>query len=494
MVPNDTIAAVATAPGEGGVGIIRISGPDALAIGGRIFTSANKAVEEYEANRFFYGRFSRSAGKGSKAAATLEAHTPAPPAPPDTPELHSTATIDDGFLVYMKAPASYTGEDVVELFCHGGTLVTRKLLGAVLDAGARLAGPGEFTKRAFLSGRLDLSQAEAVADLISARSDAALASARARLDGALSKKVREVKERLLGLVVRIEAELDFEEDEIDELPDRMLGEGFHKARVALLKLLKTFELGRVINEGVRVLILGRRNVGKSSLLNILLREERAIVTPVAGTTRDLIEESVIIRGLQLRLMDTAGIGETRDRVEAKGVELAKEKIEQAELILLVIDASSGDFSDDVELMGTTGDKKIIVVANKIDLIKEGNLMEKAVTETFGGRPVAFISALKGEGIEGLEDAIQEVVVGPPKGAGSLEAAAGEYVVSIRHKEALSAALEGLTRAQKSLEKGAAREFIAADMRFSLDRLGEITGETTTDDILDRIFSEFCIGK
>jgi tRNA modification GTPase len=396
----------------------------------------------------------------------------------------------------MKGPRSYTGEDVVELHCHGGPLILRKVLGVVFRTGVRVAEPGEFTKRAFLNGRLDLAQADAVIDLIRARTDGALTSARGRIEGRLSRRVGEIKEVLLGLLTRIEAELDFpEEEDVDGLPAEALLAGLFKAEGALKRLVSTYDQGRALREGVKVLILGRPNVGKSSLLNILLKEERAIVAELPGTTRDLIEEVVIIKGLPIRLMDTAGLGQTQDPVEAKGVSIAKGRVGLAKLILFVVDSSMGDFKEDRGLLEAASGKKVLVVANKVDLV-DGKRCDE-IKKRFGGYRVVFISALKEEGIEGLEGAVYEEAVGRPYGGVRgvpVEADPGEYVASAWQKEALVKALEGMNRVRRAVHGRLTRDLIATDLRWTVDRLGEITGETTTEDILERIFSEFCIGK
>ncbi|MFQ5442717.1 MAG: tRNA uridine-5-carboxymethylaminomethyl(34) synthesis GTPase MnmE [Thermodesulfobacteriota bacterium] len=488
----DTIAAVATPAGEGGIGIIRISGPDALQAGRKIFSPAALNKDGGHKERYlYYGRFA---------------------------DPRDASLIDDGFLVHMKGPASYTGEDVVELHLHGGALVLKKAMGALLRAGLRAAEPGEFTRRAFLNDRLDLAQAEAVIDVIRAGTGAALASARARLDGALSKRVNEIKSTVADLVARIEAVLDFPEDVFPEEegaeagpsgpagpagPDKKILEEMEGSSAAIKKLINTFDEGRALREGVRVLILGRPNVGKSSLLNILLREERAIVAPMPGTTRDVIEEAVNIKGVTARLMDTAGLRETADFVESIGVKAAREKIKGAGLILFVIDASEEDYSADIKLLAGTEGKKVIIVVNKIDLV--GEEKQSALKERFKGQRVEFISAImekekekereKEEGIEGLEEAIFEEALGRSPAPGGLsEADRWEMITSVRHKNCLEEAVDAIERARRAVFEGLEAEFVAADLRAALKSLGEITGEVTTEEILDRIFSEFCIGK
>lgn len=464
---NDTIAAVATAPGVGGVAVVRLSGDDAL----RIARSVFKIKGECEPRRLYYGYIERGKER-----------------------------IDDGFMLYMRGPRSFTGEDVVEFHCHGGLLIVEKLLTALYASGARAADAGEFTRRAFLNGKLDLARAEAVSDLIEASTENALISARGRLDGRLSARITQIKDVVLDTVAHLEAELDFDEDEVDALPDKSLLEAVHNAEAEIEGLLATYDEGRLIRDGIRVLILGRPNVGKSSLLNLLLREERAIVTPHAGTTRDLIEESINIRGLRVRLMDTAGLRDTVDEIEAIGVERAKERITDAGLILFVIDASSEeDFLYDKGLLEGFGDKKAIVIVNKVELAGEARL--EAIGRNFEGSPLVYISAKSGDGLDELEKAVYEVAsgrilaTGPESSLGSsLNSSLGEMIVSARHKGALEASLAALTRVVGCINDGLTRDIIAGEMRLSLDRLGEITGETTTDDILDKIFDGFCIGK
>lgn len=463
MNETETIAAISTPWGEGGIGVIRISGRDALKVALRVFhpKAGTKELKE----RYLYRGLMKEADGG--------------------------AVIDNGFFALMKGPRSYTGEDVVEFHCHGGPLVLKRVLEEVIRSGARLASPGEFTRQAFLNGKLDLTQAEAVIDVIRAQTELSLSSAMGRLEGVLSGKVREIKEVLFGLLTHLEAELDFPEDEVDGLSLDVLLSGIRRAEDGLRRMLSTYEEGSALKDGVKVLILGRPNVGKSSLLNILLKQERAIVTPVPGTTRDIIEEVVNIRGLPVRLMDTAGLRDTSDHVESIGVRLAKERIKDAGLILFVIDSSTGDFNEDIELLKGIEGKKVLVTVNKVDLVGAKTISE--IKGSFEGHGLSLISALRSEGVEELKDRIYEGAAGHPYGV-SGQAPPGELIVSLRHKTALEEALSGIERTKAAIEAGLAKEFIATDLRWSLDRLGEITGETTTEDILERIFSNFCIGK
>ncbi|MFZ3072690.1 MAG: tRNA uridine-5-carboxymethylaminomethyl(34) synthesis GTPase MnmE [Thermodesulfobacteriota bacterium] len=461
MNREDTIAAIATAGGEAGIGIIRISGPGALSAGSFVFSPAKQTKAGLRPNRLYYGTIKN----------------------PDTLEV-----IDTGYMVFFKGPASYTGEDTVELYLHGGQLILKKTLSLVLRFRTRLAGPGEFTKRAFLNGKLDLIQAEAVSDLIRAKTEKAYASAMGRLEGRLGRRINSIKEKLLDLAARIEAELDFSEDEIEGLLEPEFLAALKKAETELRSLLASYEEGRVLKEGLKVLILGRPNAGKSSLLNVLLKEERAIVTHVPGTTRDVIEEILSIKGIPVRLMDTAGLRDTEDIVESIGIKRTKERAAAADLILYVIDASAKGYAEDLSLIRSFEEdgKKIIVVANKSDLLNPGGA-ERPIP-AFERRTVVFVSALKETGIDALEGEIS----GSFSKTGLEERDPGELITSIREKESLEEALKSIVRAMDA--RLMPREFAASDLRQSITRLGEITGEVTTEDILEKIFSTFCIGK
>ncbi len=470
---SDTIAAIATPAGDGGIGIIRISGTEAHAIGNKVFSSVKSAPAPTE-RTLIYG------------------HTIDP---------EDGSTIDNGFIVFMSGPHTYTGEDVVELQLHGGALVLNRALGAVFRSGARAARAGEFTKRAFLSGRIDLTGAEAVMDIITAGTDEGLASARKRLEGGLSAKAYEIKESLLGIISRLEAELEFSGD-LGDLTDDMDTAAVETAVLKAVEdkvtgLLASYREGAALRDGVRVLILGRANVGKSSLLNRLLGEQRAIVTPLPGTTRDVIEEAININGIPVRLMDTAGLRDTTDFVESLGVKEARKRIAGAGVILFVLDAAAGDFTEDKVLLEGLEGKKLIFVANKIDLMDKGEEVlvrhEFASTESVAP-PLVFISATKGAGIKGLRDALYEVITGRAAGAASADVGTGEFIATERQYEALSKVLEGVRRAAEGSARSLPRDLIASDLREALSAIEELTGEVTTEDILDRVFSEFCIGK
>ncbi len=474
---NDTIAGIATPPGEGGIGIIRVSGPEAGAVARLLFTpkGAKKAGEELTARHLYYGTL-KAPGSG--------------------------VVLDNVNLVYIPGPNSYTGEDVVEIHCHGGKLIMKNVLSAVLASRARLAEPGEFTRQAFVNGKMDLAQAEAVLDLIRAGTDSALGAARGRLEGRLSGKLKGLRETIFAMLARIEAELDFSEEEIDKLTAGEFMDTAIDVEAELTGLLSTYGEGSALRDGVKVAIIGRPNVGKSSLLNLLLKEERAIVTAEPGTTRDVIEEVVNIRGLPVRLIDTAGLRKASDKAESIGVERAKKRASEARLVLFVIDSSDAlSFEKDKKILDIIEQKRIIV-ANKSDLIDEKARAD--VTQAFHKdaeslSPV-FISAKKEDGLGVLEDAIYEAITGHARAGltGGGESAAyealSETIASARHKGALERALKGIKRAIEAEREEMPMEIIASELRGALDRIGEITGETTTEDILERIFSEFCIGK
>jgi tRNA modification GTPase len=481
---NDTIAGIATAAGEGGIAIIRVSGPGAAILSKALFVSkeAKEGGVEFKARHLYYGELK---APGSRVV------------------------IDNANCVYIPGPNSYTGEDVVEFHCHGGKLIVKNVLAAVLANGARLAEPGEFTRQAFVNGKMDLAQAEAVLDIIRAGTDTALSAARGRLEGRLSAKLKVLREAVFSMLARIEAELDFSEDEIDKLVAKEFLSVITGVEAELKALLNTYGEGSALRDGVKVAIIGRPNVGKSSLLNLLLKEERAIVTSEPGTTRDVIEEVVNIRGLPIRLVDTAGLRKTSDKAESIGVERAKERAVEARLVLFVIDSfDQNSFKNDLEILDTIA-RQMIIVANKSDLI--GRREREDIRAFFEERkdrererygPV-FISALDEVGLGALEDTIFEAVTGRAQAAGEgfvdgggsvAYDALGETITSARHKAALEQALKGIERSIEAHRDAMPMEIIASELRAALDSIGLVTGETTTEDILERIFSEFCIGK
>ena len=456
MYVQDTIAAISTPLGEGGIGVIRVSGPEAGRIAGTIFR--RKQNGGLTSHRFYYG-------------------TIIDPASGDT--------IDEALLVYMRAPHSYTREDVLEIQCHGGYLVVQRLLALVLGEGARPAEPGEFTKRAFLNGRIDLVQAEAVIDVIRSKTDAALALAQHQREGMLSQRIAAVRERLLHALALVEAHIDFPDDEVGSLTVAEIGRLTEEGRGEIQALLAGFSEGKVLREGVAVLIAGKPNVGKSSLLNTLLREKRAIVTSVPGTTRDIIEEVVNIGGLPVRMLDTAGVRETDDVVEREGVRRTLERIPLADLVLFMVDGARSFDDEDRMILDALGAARAILVVNKSDL--------PAVIELpaeLAARETVAVSTLTGEGIDQVRTAIRDSFLHG-------RAVDGREFVALsqaRHRDALVRALGFLVRFAESLGSGAELELLALELREALDAVGEVTGETTPDEVLDLIFSRFCIGK
>ncbi len=460
---QDTIAAIATPVGASGIGVIRISGPDALAIASKIFKS--KAID-------------------INSAATHTAHYGKLIDPV------SGEHIDDVVLTIFRAPKSYTGEDTAEISCHGGIPILRAVLNAALSAGARLAEPGEFTKRAFLNGRIDLAQAEAVNDLIRAKTDQSRKLALSQLEGRLSSKLNEINNSLLSILAAIEASIDFPDD-VPEPDYEWVSDELKGAQETVKSLLSTFDRGRVYREGLRVAIVGRVNVGKSSLLNALLRHRRAIVTPVPGTTRDIIEESLQIGGMPIVAVDTAGLRETDDPVEKLGIELTEQSAADANIILYVVDVSAGFSSADVELFNKFGKKAVILVLNKIDLLSEE--ARCLATEEYIqrlGRSLRIVQtcASSGQGIEELEDEIFKLA------ASSDAASESILVTNVRHKQLLESVLASINNALSTLNSNAPVDLLSVDIQAARNYLGLITGETASDDLVDRIFSEFCIGK
>lgn len=462
----DTIAAVATATGEGGIAIIRISGSDALSIAEQIFESPHR--RNRKGYTVHYGRF----------------------VDPESGEV-----ADDGLLTVFRAPHSYTGEDSVELSCHGGRATTGRVLRLALEAGARPAGPGEFTQRAFLNGKLDLAQAEAVADVIRAKTESSRRQARRQLEGALSEAIGELRGELIGILAAIEVTIDFS-DEVGELDFGPLEERIAAVQIRVERLLATTGRGRVLREGLHVALVGRPNVGKSSLLNRLLRADRAIVTPVAGTTRDTLEESATLGGLAVVLTDTAGMRETGDLVEQLGVRRAQEAAGRADMALLVLDASEGLTLEDrriASLLTGAEAAPLLIALNKCDMRTETQVMalRSLVTEELGvgEAQIAAVSAQTGMGLERLEESLVR-----PYLSAEGEAVEDVVITASRHAQSLEAARSALRHALATTRQGLPGDFIAIDVRGALDELGKITGETVTDEIVHRIFQDFCVGK
>ncbi len=454
----DTIAAIATPPGEAGLAVLRVSGPEAIAVVARRF-------------------------RGRVDLAQCASHTAHVGFIAD----REGADVDHTVCTVFRAPHSYTGEDSVEISCHGGTLTSRRILEELVRAGARVADPGEFTKRAFLNGKMDLAQAEAVADVIHSRSDAARRASMEQLRGRLSDEVRGLRASLIDAVGLLELELDFAEDGYEFLDRGKVMALLGAAREHIERLAKSYTAGKVFREGVKLVLTGAPNVGKSSLLNALLRESRAIVTDIPGTTRDVIEESLSIGGVLFRVVDTAGLQSTQDPVEREGVQRTKDQLKTADVVVLIIDLTS-ETPIQEKVVALVGRSHLIIALNKCDLVSEDK--SPTLIESLSGSRKVRISALTGEGLPKLEEEMLAVALGPR----GRDVAEGTTVTSARHHSALSRAGQYLGLALESLEGGKTSEFIALDVRTALEALGEITGEVTTDEILNAVFSRFCIGK
>lgn len=456
---DDTIAALATPLGEGGLAVLRVSGPQSLRLVDACFRPASSRHQKPSAaasHTVHYGYFE-----------------------------HAGRVLDDVMVTVLRAPRSFTGEDTVEISCHGGVLITRLILEALLEAGARSAQPGEFTQRAFLNGRLDLAQAEAVADLIQARTELALDVARRHLAGRLSSRIGNLRDVLMLTLAHVEAHVDFPDEDIT--PDtgaalrRRLGEG----AVMLEELLRTAPEGQLLRRGLRAAIIGRPNAGKSSLLNLLLGHDRAIVSPIAGTTRDTIEETANVRGLPVVFVDTAGLRAAANVLEEEGIRRSRAAAERAELLLHVIDAGEPVHDEDAALLREFAERPRLLVLNKTDRPQRFITPRDLPT----GCTVVEIACITGLGIEALKEAVMAAVWRGGVGTESLEVA-----INARHQDALTRAKAALQRADEAWQLQATLELIAADLRVAVNAIGEVVGETTTEDLLDRIFSTFCLGK
>lgn len=450
---EDTICALATPPGSGGLGVIRVSGPQAFAI-----------VDSITRRRTV--RSCRTSSGHTLHRADIVA--------PDG------SAIDDVLLAIFHTPRSYTGEDVVEISGHGGPVPLRRILHRLLEQGCRLAAPGEFTQRAFLNGKMDLAQAEAVGDIIAAQTEEAHRLAQRQGEGRLSHAVSAIRDRALGVLARIEASIDFPED-VGELDTLLCARELEQANREIGTLLQTADRGILYRQGLKLVLAGRPNVGKSSLLNALLRDARAIVTPIPGTTRDVIEETLNLRGIPIRAMDTAGLRETDDLVERLGVERTRRSIDEADLVLLVLDASVAETPEDAALRLSLAERPHRLVWNKWDLAVDRQT-------PLDGIPV---SASTGWNMEILEEAIAEAVLG---GSTTVSQADAAVVTHARHRQALEAAGDAVRQALVTLAQGLPSDFVSVDVRGALTALGQITGETATDDVISEIFSRFCIGK
>lgn len=456
-----TIAAISTAVGEAGIGIVRISGKKSLEIANKVF-KGNKVEElnEGHSKRLVYGHIV---------------------------DRENNKIIDEVLISFMKGPHTYTREDMVEIYCHGGIISVKKVLDLVLKNGARLAEPGEFTKRAFLNGRLDLSQAEAVIDMIRAKTDKSFETSLNQLEGSISAKIKEIRDILLEMIAHVEASIDFPDEDIEEVTYEDLEERALKVKEKIEKLLETADRGRILRDGLNTVILGKPNVGKSSLLNAILRENRAIVTDIPGTTRDIIEEYVNIDGIPLRIIDTAGIRKTEDIVEQIGVNRAKESVEKADLIIAVFDISRELSDEDFQIIDIVKDKKSIILLNKIDL--PNKFSKSYIQSLIGDKLIIETSVASGIGVEVLEKSIKDMFY-----SGEVEIHSDTVITNLRHKNQLEKALENINSALNDIRNYIPIDCIEVDLKNCWDNLGEISGETIDEDILDKIFSKFCIGK
>jgi tRNA modification GTPase len=455
---EETIAAIATPPGEGGIGIIRISGDGALPVAEKIFQPKNKTRwATKKSHQLYLGNIVRKEP--------------------------TEVVLDEVLLSIMRGPKSFTGEDVVEINCHGGYLPLKLILELILEQGVRLADPGEFSKRAFLNGRLDLTQAEAIIDVIRAKTERGLDVAINHLEGKLKEIIADLSSNLLKILAYLEASIDFPDDEIDAMDQQEIEETIQKSLQEINKMLQGFNTGKIYREGLKTIIVGKPNVGKSSLLNALLKENRAIVTDIPGTTRDIIEEYINIGGIPVRIIDTAGIRSTEDVVEKIGVEKTIELVQKADLVLIVIDAETGLTAEDAQVIDIVNkaDKNYLLLLNKIDLTDEVYFVKD--------KDILQISAKYETGIEQLEKAIKELV-----GSGQVTSATNQLITKERHYEALHRAKAHLEETITALQNGVSADFLTIDLKGALQALGEISGQTTGEDILDQIFKDFCIGK
>lgn len=457
---SDTIAAISTPLGEGGLAVVRLSGPRSLQIADHIF---------------------RPAGKKSPAPSQAKTHTV------HYGHIHRDGhDIDEVLLTVLKAPRTFTTEDMVEISCHGGLLPAKLVLDAALAAGARIPTPGEFTKRAFINGRIDLTQAEAVADLIHSRTELALAAANEQLAGKLSQRIEKLRDSLVATLAHIEAHIDFPDEDISPDTRDQLLQRLDRAIQFMDELLRTAPEGQILRRGIRAAIIGRPNAGKSSLLNLLLGHERAIVSPIPGTTRDTIEETANIRGIPVVFVDTAGLREAGDTIEQEGIRRSRRSVQQAELILHVLDSSEPLTDEDRRFLDEFSNKKRLLILNKSDLPQQLELPPSA--HTTATQPLS-ISCQTAAGLEDLKTALEQLVW-----SGQVRSEMSHVMINSRHQEALERARKHTTDAAAALRADQSLELIAMDLRIAMNAVGEIVGKTTTEDLLDSIFSQFCLGK
>ena len=459
MKEFDTIVAIATSLGESGISIIRVSGNNALSIVSSIFQGKNnRSLNDIKSYTMRYGNIINKI---------------------------NGEYIDEVIVSYMKGPRSFTSDDTLEINCHGGIIVTNRVLEEAVRAGARIAEPGEFTKRAFLNGRIDLSQAEAVIDIIRAKTELSMKSALEQSGGRISREISIIRHKLLGVIAHIEATVDFPEDDLEEVTSQNVLNELEYINDEIKALLITSDEGKILREGLNVVIIGKPNVGKSSLLNAFLNENRAIVTEVPGTTRDIIEEYMNLDGIPIKVIDTAGIRQTEDIIEKIGIEKSKDKINEADLILLMIDSSNLLEKEDLEIIDYIIDKKYIIILNKSDLENKINIEDLS---QLNSNYIIEISAKTGEGLNKVQKCIKKLFFN-----GKIESK-DMIITNTRHKEALIRAQQNLVDAKSVLNQTSAIDLASIDLRNSWRCLGEITGETLEEDIIDKIFSEFCIGK
>lgn len=456
---NDTIAAISTPVGEGGIAVIRVSGPEAVEVVDRVY-KGKRSLTEVDTHTVHYGHILH----------------------PETKEV-----LDEVLVTVMRAPRTFTREDVVEVSCHGGVVPVQKVLEALLTAGARLAEPGEFTKRAFLNGRIDLSQAEAVIDLIRSKTDRAARVAMDQARGRLSRLIQKLRQEILETLAHLAVNVDYPEYDAEELTAKTLLSRCRQIEGEILRLLETARQGKILRDGIATVIVGRPNVGKSSLLNALSQENKAIVTDIPGTTRDVIEEYVNVRGIPLRLVDTAGIRETEDVVERIGVERSRRALEQADLVLLVLNYAEPLTEDDRKLLEAVRSHTAIVVVNKTDLERRIDLEE--VRRLIGDTPLVTLSLKEERGLDRLEEAIGELFF-----AGKVEGTEATYVSNVRHIHLLERALGNVRDAIAGIEGNIPLDMVEIDLKNAWQHLGEIIGEAVSEDLIDQIFSQFCLGK
>ncbi len=459
---TSTIAAISTPYGTGGIGIIRISGPEAFHIAGQIFVG-KKPFHELKSHTVSHGRI---------VDPSIE------------------RMLDDVLLIKMRGPQTFTAEDIVEINCHGGIVVMKNLLALILKQGAQAAEPGEFTKRAFLNGRLDLAQAEAVIDLINSKTDEGSRAATAQLEGRLSESIGNARRKLIELIAHIEAVVDYPEHDIEELTGVKIYEGVQAVKSELEKIAEGYEKGRLIREGITAAIVGKPNTGKSSLLNALAGSSKAIVTDIPGTTRDIIEEYVNVKGIAVRFLDTAGIRSTLDPVELIGVERAQLAALKADLVIVVLDAQTGISPEEIEMFNRLDEKKKIIMINKTDIVQDDEIAEMRVQlKALGKAPVVIASMLDGSGMDELLKEIEGLFL-----MGGIDLNNEVLITNVRHRQLLDRATESLETAKAAHEDGLPLDFVTIDIKESAEYLGQITGESVSEDVVKEIFSRFCIGK